>query len=152
VGGNLLTGTSFSGDQFGLKAELPVGAILLTTAFTTTGNGANLQSPWSGYPGYTRVMIQNFNRAGENALLLRAQYNFVQVPGLSTYALWVHGSGPKDRSQYARDEYDLDAQWSPPGGKLRGLMFRFRYAYITQTNDTRFTDFRLMLYYTPPAN
>ena len=56
-------------------------------------------------------------------------------------------SGP----QYARDEYDLDAQWSLPSGKLNGLMFRFRYAYITQTNDTRLTDFRLMLYYTPPS-
>jgi hypothetical protein len=135
----------------GVKVELPVGPTLLTTAYTATSNGANLQSPWSGYPGYTRVMIQNFNRAGEKAFLLRAGYNFIQVQGLSAYALWVHGSQPKDPTQYARDEYDLDTQWSPPGGKLNGLMFRFRYAYITQTNNTRLTDFRLMLYYTPPS-
>jgi hypothetical protein len=151
VGGNLLAGTNFSGEQFGVKVELPVGAALLTTAYTSTGNGANMQGPWSGYPGYTRIMVQNFNRAGENALLLRAAYAFTQVPGLSAYVAWVHGSAPRDPTQFARDEYNFDTQWSPPSGSLQGLMFRFRYAYMTQTNGTHFTDFRLMLYFTPPS-
>jgi hypothetical protein len=151
VGSDLLSGSSFSSDQFGLKIEIPVDAALLTAAYTVTGNGANMQSPWAGYPGYTRAMVQNFNRAGEDAFLLRAGYSFAQVQGLTAYALWVHSSTPKDPAQYARDEYDLDAQWSSPAGMLKGLMFRLRYAYITQSNNTRFTDFRLMLYYTPPT-
>src|SRR5216110_1706345 len=53
VGINDLKGHSFSGHQFGLKVELPVKKALFTAAFTHAWGNANLQNPWSGYPGYT---------------------------------------------------------------------------------------------------
>ncbi|MEO5715700.1 MAG: OprD family outer membrane porin, partial [Luteolibacter sp.] len=53
VGDNLLNGDDFSARQFGLKAELPVGHALFTAAFTSASGDANMQNPWSGYPGYT---------------------------------------------------------------------------------------------------
>lgn len=55
VGADRLTGSSFSAQQFGIKADLPVKSALFTAGFTTITNGANMQSPWSGYPGYTGV-------------------------------------------------------------------------------------------------
>ena len=33
-------------------------------------------NPWSGYPGYTSVQVQDFNRAGESAVMLKAAYDF----------------------------------------------------------------------------
>jgi hypothetical protein len=150
VGDNLLQGGDFSADQLGLKAELSLGPVLLTTAYTTTGDGTNMQNPWSGYPGYTSVQVEDFNRAGEDAWMLRAGYKFPNVPGFSVYGLWVSGSDPDSPTEFSRDEYDLNLQWSPESGALKGLMFRLRYAYIDQANDTELDDFRLMVYYDPP--
>ncbi len=65
VGEELLTGGYFSAHQFGVKAELATGGSLLTAAYTATGRGANMQSPWSRYPGYTTVQREDFNLAGE---------------------------------------------------------------------------------------
>jgi hypothetical protein len=64
VGDNLLQGHSFSGHQFGLKLDLPIRNALFTAGFTHAWGNANLQNPWSGYPGYTSVQVQDFNRAG----------------------------------------------------------------------------------------
>jgi hypothetical protein len=150
TGDELLKGTDFTGRQFGLKAELSLGPALLTAAYTGTDDETSMQSPWSGYPGYTSVQVEDFNRAGEDALLLRAAYSFPKVPGLSGYVLWVNGSDPDSPTEYARDEYDFNLQWSPAAGALKGLMFRLRYAYIDQDDGSDLSDFRLMVYYDPP--
>jgi len=95
VGDNDLQGDSFSGRQCGIKAELPVKKALFTLAYTYTTDGTNMQNPWSGYPGYTAVQVQNFNRAGEGAFLVRASYEFTKIKELSTYALAVVWDGPE---------------------------------------------------------
>ncbi|MCU0975216.1 MAG: OprD family porin [Steroidobacteraceae bacterium] len=150
TGDELLKGTDFTGRQFGLKAELVLGPALLTAAYTGTDDETSMQSPWSGYPGFTSVQVEDFNRAGEDALLLRAAYGFPKLPGLSAYVLWVNGSDPDSPTEYARDEYDFNLQWSPAAGALKGLMFRLRYAYIDQDDGSDLSDFRLMVYYDPP--
>lgn len=150
VGDDLLQGQDFTAEQFGIKAEAALGPALLTVAYTGTGNGTNMQNPWSGYPGYTSVQVEDFNRAGEDAVLLRASYAFRGSPGLSVYGLWVNGTDPRSPTEYSRDEYDFNLQWQPESGPLKGLMFRLRYAYIDQANGTDLTDYRLMVYYDPP--
>lgn len=153
TGDELLNGSDFSGYQYGLKGELLYGPALFTAGWTSTGDGFSLQSPWGGYPGYTSVQVENFNRAGEDALILRAAWNFPGVPGLSMYGLWVNGTDPESPSDYAKDEYDFNLQWSAKGGPLAGLTLRFRYALIEQDGggDPDFTDLRLILYYDPPG-
>ncbi len=148
VGEELLTGGYFSAHQFGVKAELATGPALLTAAYTATGRGANMQSPWSRYPGYTTVQREDFDLAGENAFMLRAACKVKEVRGLSVYGLWVHGTAPQNPT--TQNEYDADLQWSAPSGSMRGLMFRARYAYVTQSNSNRITEIRLMLFFTPP--
>jgi len=150
TGNNLLRGADFSADQIGLKAEYSLGPTLLTAAYTMTGDGTNMQNPWSGYPGYTSVQVEDFNRAGEDAWMLRAGYKFPTVPGLSVYGLWVSGSDPDSPTDFSRDEYNLNLQWSPDAGALKGLMVRLRYSHVEQENDTELDDFRLMVFYDPP--
>src|SRR5204862_8152630 len=94
VGDKLLQGDSFSGHQFGIKVELPIRKALFTAAFTQAWGNGTLRAPWSGYPGYTSVQVQDFNREGEGAFLLRAGYDFPWVDGLSADALAVVGSDP----------------------------------------------------------
>jgi len=149
VGDNLLQGDGFSGQQFGIKADLPVKKALFTVGYTYTTDGTNMQNPWSSYPGYTSVQVQDFNRAGEGAFLVRAGYEFTKVKGLSTYALAVFGTQPDDIGQYRQNEYDFSVKWEPPEGVLKGLSLRLRYALIQQDGgDVQdLQDFRVILNY-----
>lgn len=149
VGDDLLQGDNFSGQQLGIKADLPVKSALFTAAYTYTTDGTNMQSPWSSYPGYTSVQVQDFNRAGERAFLIRAGYEFTKIKGLGTYALAVFGTDPSDVGQYRQNEYDFSVKWAPPEGVLKGLSLRLRYAVAQQDGgDVQdLKDFRVILNY-----
>ena len=149
TGADLLQGSSFSTRQFGIKVELPVKKALFTAGFTHADGDANLRNPWSGYPGYTSVQVQDFNRAGESAFLFRIGYDFPWVDGLSAYALGVWGTTPDQAGQFRQDEYDLNVQWTPPKGVLKGLSLRLRYAVVQQHggNVQDLTDFRAICNY-----
>jgi hypothetical protein len=152
VGDELLTGSDFSTSQYGIKAELAAGNALFSTAWNSTDNGAELRSPWGSIPSYNSVQVQDFNRAGEDSLMLRAGYSFKSVPNLSAYALWVNGSQPDDPMQSAQDEYDFNLQWSVTTGSFKGLSLRARYAVVTQDmGGPDLQDFRLILNYDPPG-
>jgi hypothetical protein len=157
LGNDLLTGKSFSTNQYGMKAELVVGAALFSVARTVTadgtsnspGSGTSMQNPWGSYPGYTAVQVENFYRAGESALLLRAAYNFPKITGLSVYQLWVRGSTVDVAKQYAQQEYDSNVQWTAQSGRVKGLSLRARYAHISQEGpkDQHENELRLILNY-----
>jgi outer membrane porin, OprD family len=144
-----LEGDDFEAHQFGIKAELPVSHALFTVAFTAASGDTNLRAPWSGYPGYTSVQVQDFNRRGENAVLFRIGYDFPCLEGLSAYALAVIGTDPDGDTQYRQDEYDLNVQWVPPKGVLKGLSIRARYAVVQQHggNVEDLTDLRGIVNY-----
>lgn len=154
TGDDLLTGSSFDAHQVGVKGEASYGGALLSLAYTNTTRGTNMRSPWSSYPGYTSVQVQDFNRAGEEAFMIKGSYDFSRLglEGVTFYALWVHGWGAVDpitkASVYDQDEYDLDLQWRPKG-IVKGLWFRFRYARVEQHggSDSSIDDFRLIVNY-----
>jgi hypothetical protein len=150
VGADLLQGDNFSSQQFGLKLDLPVTKpLLLSAAVTYAWGEANLRNPWSSYPGYTSVQVQDFNRAGEGALLLRAGYDFPWVEGLSAYALGVFGTTPDQAGQYRQNEYDFNLQFAPKKGLLKDLSLRLRYALVHQYGGDvdNLTDFRVICNY-----
>jgi hypothetical protein len=154
VGANLLMGHQFGAEQFGLKAELAFSGALFTTAYTASGkdNDTTLQSPWSAYPGYTVVQVQNFNRSGEEAWMLRAAYNFPMLKNLSAYALYVHGSRPDVVNQYAQQEYDVNLKWNATTGRFKGLTLLARYGHVAQAgpDELHTNQIRLVVYYTLP--
>jgi hypothetical protein len=147
TGDNLLTGSSFSTSQFGFKTEASWGGALFSAGYTYTDDGAAMRSPWSSYPGYTSVQVQDFNRAGEQAVILKGIYDFSKVglQGVTFYALWVYGwdrdDGPNE------SEVDLDLQWRPSSKSLEGLSFRVRWAYVEQrgVSDGVLQDFRFIV-------
>lgn len=149
VGDDLLKEDSFSCQQFGVKAELPVGHALFTAAYTNNIGGTDIQTPWSAYPGYTGSQVEDFNRAGEDAFLLRATYDFPWLEGLSAYAQWTHGTDPEGPKNHAKDECDFNLQWSPSQGTLKGLSLRVRYAVVEQHggDGDRLNDFRVICNY-----
>lgn len=154
TGEKLLTGQSFSTDQWGIKGDLGVGAATFTLAYTDTASGADMRNPWSSHPGYTSSQVKDFYRAKESAVMLKAAFDFSRhgVPGMTGYALWVHGSGVSAPS-FNEDEYDINLQWTPAKtDDLRGLSFRLRYARVNQRGggDPAINDFRFIVNYDFP--
>ena len=149
TGNELLQGSYFSARQVGIKAELPIKNALVTVAYTYNTDGADQRAPWSGFPTYTSVQVQDFNRAGEAAFLVRAGYEFPQVKGLSTYALGVFGMDPEAAGQYRQNEYNFNVQWAPPEGALKGLSLRVRYGIVQQDGGDvhDIQDFRVICNY-----
>jgi hypothetical protein len=162
TGEELLTGDSFQTNQIGVKSDISYGGAILTLGYTHTQKGADMQSPWSGYPGYTSVQVQDFNRAGENAFMVKGSYDFTRLglEGVSAYALFVHGWGrinPTTKASVAdENEFDADVQWRPKWKFLKGLWFRVRYAMVHQYEGPQTTikdtinDFRVIVNYDIP--
>ena len=125
----------------------------MTAVGTVTGSGAgsgtDMRNPWGAYPGYTAVQIENFYRAGENATMLRAAYNFPRFTGLSVYALWDDGSTPNVNKQYAQTETDLNLKWNPQYPAWKQLTVLARYGHVAQQGptDQHEDELRLVLYY-----
>jgi hypothetical protein len=155
TGDDFITGDDFSTHQTGVKAELSYGGATLALAYTNTASGEDMRSPWSSYPGYTSVQVQDFNRAGEEAIMVKGALDFSRVglKDVSAYALWVHGWGAEDpdthASVYDQDEYDFDLQWRPKSGFLKGFWPRIRYAHVDQSGgaDSHLDDFRIIINY-----
>lgn len=152
TGDELLKGEDFTARQAGLKVDLPAGPATFTVAYTEASGDANMESPWSGYPGYTCVQVEDFNRDGEKAFMLKASYAFSVVPGLSAYGLYVGGSNPDDPAQYSKEEYNANVQWGAREGVLKGLALRTRYALVKQDGGDvdDLTDFRVICSYDVP--
>ena len=157
VGDDLLKGYDFSTGQFGIKSELSYRNAILTLGYSITRDGADMQNPWSGCPGFTSVQVQDFNRASENAFLGKLSYDFssLGLAGVTAYTLWVHGwdrVDPMTKIEVKQeDEYDFDLQWRPKIPLLKGLSLRTRYAYVTQSDGgPSQSDFRVIVNYDLP--
>jgi len=153
VGQNFLAASAFDTDLFAVKAEASYAGAVFTLAWSRAARGADLVNPWSGNPGYTGAQIQKFNRAGEQALLVKASYDFAPLgaPGLTAYALFVHGwsrVSPTTGAEVANEnEVDLDVQWRPK--RLAGLWLRARYGHVEQYQAPKnaMTEIRLIVNY-----
>ena len=155
VGDNLLMGFPFSTNQLGLKVGASYGNGVVTFAYTRDTKGADIQTPWSGTPGYTSVMVENFKAAGEQAFLVKGSYDFSRMglSGLTAYTTYVHGWGqvfPSTKEPVPNvNEIDLDIQYRPDLGALKGLWLRFRYGHVVQYQGTRsvIDQFRIIINY-----
>ena len=63
----------------------------------------------------------------------------------------MHGFGVDD-GDFNQDEIDLNLQWTPVGGPLRGMSYRMRYAYVNQRGDgdPDISEFRFIVNYDFP--
>jgi len=95
-----------------------------------------------------RCPIANAQRPRQSNLL-RAAYNFPKLTGLSVYALWVDGSTPNVKDQYAQKETDLNVKWTPQSPAWKRLTLLARYGHVSQggPKDQHEDELRLVLYY-----
>ncbi len=156
-GSNALTGSSFGTGVGGIKADLIAGPATFTMAYNQTGRGANYRAPYGGWAGYTFMIVQSFNRAGEKALLIGGAYDFaaIGVPGLELNAYIVNGRDVIDPANGAplpdTTEYDLTLAYRFTAAHwpvwARPLWVRARAAYVDQGAAGETTDYRIIINY-----
>jgi len=157
VGQRLLAALPASTWSGGLKADLTRGGATATLAYQQTGSGANYQTPYSGWAGYTYMIVKSFNLANMKAWLLGGTYDFGTqgVPGLMLNANLVYGYDAINPSTRAAQpnwtEYDLtldyrfsDKRWPE---WARPFWIRGRAAYVDMRSDGDIQDYRIILNY-----
>jgi predicted porin len=115
----------------------------LEGAFSVTGPGNTIQTPFGSYPGYISQLFNDFDRANETAWLIGLTYDFKTV-GLSGFTAnfeYSQGTGaidPKTRAAAPNErEYDLTLSYKFLDGPLRGLSFDAKGAVLDLTNSGR---------------
>jgi len=157
VGEQLLTGSSFSTWSGGLKADLSRGGATASLAYQQTGSEWAYQTPYSGWAGYTYMIVKSFNQAGQKAWLLGGSYDFAaqDLPGLQLNAAIVYGYDAIDAPSGAAlpnwTEYDMtldyrfsDKRWPE---WARPIWIRGRAAYVDMRSDGDIQDYRIIVNY-----
>jgi hypothetical protein len=124
----------------GTRLEVLYRQLTLTSAFSITGSGNNIQNPWGTYPGYLAMIELNFDRARETAALVGAAYDFSQLltPGLSGNVnlgwSWNAINPTTRKNAPNQAEYDATVDYRPPFKVpvLQGMWVRFRSAVVDQ--------------------
>jgi hypothetical protein len=155
LGQNLLNGgTPFATNQFGTKVDLGYQTGILTLGYSVVNPGFAIQTPWSANPFYTDAQIQNFQRAGEQALMVGLSYVFtpIGIPGVAASVFYFNGStgAPAAGAPLVENEWDFNLEWRPDWKPLQGLWLRARYGTSSvwqSTTHTNIDEVRLIVNY-----
>lgn len=137
------------------KLELVRGANRFRLAASTTGGDAGIRSPYGNPSNYLSIIVNNFDRAGEDAIMLGYSRDLGQRRhgAISLFANVAYGDTPDTGPTASPDriEYNLTLDWRIEEGWGKGLWFRFRGAWIDDdervagAND--FADYRFIVNY-----
>lgn len=149
LGDNLLNGCTCPTWVFGAKADLTVSGMTFTGGFTQTGRAADYKTPFGVWVGYTSMLVEDFDRAGEATLLAALSYDFATlgVDGLvasAQAAVDVYVPGGTDDWQ----EYDLSLNYDlTTFNQHWPLWLRAQYGYVDLGSGGHLNQFRLVLDY-----
>jgi outer membrane porin, OprD family len=139
----------------GARIQLIYRDLTLTTAFSITGTGNTIQTPWGSYPGYLTMIDQDFDQAGEKAYMVGAAYDFSKtlLEGLGANVGLAWGKdivNPKTGKKAPNQaEYDTTIDYRPNlQGPffLKGLWFRVRADILDQQDAPKLGyQFRIIL-------
>lgn len=147
IGGEFSTGMS------GIQTVFGASGFELTLGFTLTDEDHDIVNPWASYPGYTSIMEEDDDRAGEKAVVFGLSYDFsgIGLTGLNARTFHTQSWTP-DRGETAspdQNETDFTLEYDFPG-KLRGLQIALRNAWVFQDEalgGRDYSDFRVIVNY-----
>jgi hypothetical protein len=153
VGNDLLMDCNCDTWAFGTKADILLGSLTLTGGYTQTSGEFNYQSPYGSWPGYTGMIVKDFNRAGEKAVLAGFSYDFAHVGAeglVFTSLAAVTVDVDEDLPEFEEYDFTLDYRFSALEGAsawLAPLWLRARYAHVEIGDDDDLDDFRVIVNY-----
>ena len=146
---------NFSTHLISGRLEWVSGRQKLRIAASTTDEGGNIQKPYGNPANYLSVIINDFDRAGEDAFSVGYSYDFGQVGAgkLSLFTNLVWGDTPDTGPIASPDasELDLTIDWRLNRGWSEKVWVRLRAAWVDQDDafpgsDDLF-DFRIIVNY-----
>jgi len=142
IGGRFHTGTQ------GVKALYQGPRGLVWLAYTTTSDGADVKNPWGSYPGFTSIMEEDSDLAGEQAWAVGFMYDLrnTRVRGwsISVSHSRCYKPGSSDFEYPGQLETDFDATYY----FSRKTNLRLRRALVYNAHDMgniNYTDIRAIL-------
>ena len=128
-------GKAFATNQLGMKVDLGYETGILTLGYSVTDPGLGILTPWSANPFYTDALIQGFQRAGEQAVMIGLSHTLkpVGLPGVALAAHFFNGwtAAPAAGAPLVETEWDFHVDWRPEHEPLEGLWFRVQYGRST---------------------
>ena len=129
-------------------------------ALTDTSQGFDIVNPWAGFPGFTSIMEEDNNLAGERGWLLTATLDLsaLGIPGLTVHWDRTKSWVLTDRIGVSRkDQYESDVTVDYAfGGALKGFALRGRAAWVDSSASAHvlfgqdYREYRLILNYDLP--
>lgn len=153
VGEDLLGHMDGSTYALGGKTDISYRKAVLTLAVTGNSNSEDLVSPYGSYSGYNSVIINDYKRAGENALRAGLSFDFREIglKGLSAFGNYVWGFGAVDedtgKDDPDRDELNLTVDYRFTASRLEGLSIRMRGALVNEEKGNSADDYRIIVNY-----
>jgi hypothetical protein len=152
IGDKLLGNPEDETSMSGLQGALSFDALLIRAALTYTESDGAMISPFGSYPGYNSSIVEDFNRAGEIAWKVGFSFDLEQAgfEGVSAYLDYIRGNravGADRQALRDKEEIDLNFDYRPSAGELKGFWFRFRNALVREDGGGTTTDLRIILNY-----
>ncbi|WP_421694831.1 OprD family outer membrane porin [Aestuariivirga sp.] len=145
IGDEMMTGPGFQTWILGVMGDIQYRGLTLTAGYAANGEDDDWQSPYGSWPGYTNMVVRDFDRAEEQTLLLGAAFDFGAI-GIDGLALAARTALDLDVAPglASYNEYDLLADYrlqslSGNWAWLSPFRLRAQYAWVEEddTNGTR---------------
>lgn len=133
--GEELLGKS-SAQQVGAVASLGYAGAVLSVSGSHLFTNNGVLSPYGSYPGFTSLIIEDFNRPRQTSFVIGLSYDFKEIglDGLSAFTNYgqarasntaITGAPPRT------DELDLTVDYRFKEGLLKNLWIRLRAAWVS---------------------
>jgi len=152
------TGSAIGGrikaDQIGILGTLSANGGKVSLGATKANNMTNVVNPWGSYPGYTSIVEEDCDLAGERAWVLMLSYDMGQIgaDGLLLRLFHSEAEVPPMSSWSTPDQRETDfiADYAF-SGRLKGLSMELKTAFVSSSASMAFQnyqDYRLITAYT----
>ncbi len=151
------TGDKLLGDittnSLGFLVSTNYSGIKWSFAGTSTAENSKLLRPFGVSPSYLSLIVQDFDRPGEDALMLGIAYDFskIGIKNLTSYAKYASSRTPDSGAFVSpdQDEFNITFDYKISRSILDGLSLRLRYATVNQhgAGAIDFRDYHVILNY-----
>jgi hypothetical protein len=152
VGDDRLTGFDFDTHQVAASLATSFKGGILRVAWSSTDDEQGIHSPYGTPPTPLSLMIENFDRADEEAWLVGLSWNFRRfgLDGVSGVVNYARGNGARDDlGMRLPDEWELNTtlDYTIDSGPLRGVWFRIRGAFLGERGGESRNELRVVVRY-----
>jgi hypothetical protein len=151
IGDDFLPGGKYDTQSFGARFSASINNFIMTGVVSANGDGAAIRSPFGGDPGFTSLMLSDFNFANQKTYRLGLSYTATAFgyPGLSGFVNYAHSYDAEiaatGESLPNDEEFDITVDFRSQSGKSKAAWLRARYGVLNPGTDRERYNVRITL-------